>query len=389
MMYLRPLSKIIVKSSKSVLLLGPRQTGKSTLIKGLNPDLTINLSREKTFLDYASNPTLLENTLAAGRIKSIFIDEIQRIPSLLNTVQSIIDDSPKKYKFYLTGSSARKLKRGSANLLPGRIIAFNLSPLTIEELGADFNLKQALSTGTLPGIYSHANLKEKKLILSTYGATYLKEEIQSEALTKNIEGFSRFLFIAASKNAEFLDFAKMGALANITQKTASRFFEILDDTLIVHRLNAYAKSDFRRLIQHPKFYFFDNGVLNALLGNFNVSEDRKGMLFETFVVNQIKSWANSQAIDLRMSTYRTDGGAEIDVILEADGKTLALEIKHTKNIGNSDVSAFTSFAKIHPQKFKKMLIYTGEHLQKINDVEIYPTIQGFKKICEYFETRGH
>ena len=287
MIYNRLLIDKLKKSTKSVLLLGPRQTGKSTLIKSLTPDLAFNFASEKTFLEFSSQPDLLEKILKSEKPKTVFIDEVQRIPTLLNTIQAILDDGPQRPRFYLTGSSARKLKRGQANLLPGRMISFNLGPLVDQECQDDLTLAHVLAFGSMPGILTEKEVRAKKEILRSYAGTYLKEEVQAEALTRNIEGFSRFLMVAASKSGEFLDFAKLGSQASISQKTSSRFFEILEDTLIVTRLQPFAKSETRRLIQHPKFYFFDVGVLNGLLGNFTVSEDRKGLLFEHFIVNQI------------------------------------------------------------------------------------------------------
>lgn len=383
MKYFRKLSLTIQKSKSSILLIGPRQTGKSTLMKGLSPELTINLAQEKVFLQFSSQPELLEQLIKSKNPKSIFIDEIQRLPSLLNTIQAIIDEDRKKYKFFLTGSSARKLKRGSANLLPGRVISLQMSPLSLEELDYKFNLESAMAYGLLPGIYSERNIKEKELLLSSYGATYLKEEVQAEALTKNIEGFARFLFVAASKNGEFLDYAKLGSQAGITQKTATRFFEILEDSLLVFRLESYAKSSYRRLIQHPKFYFFDVGVLNSLLGSYKITADRRGYLFETFVISSLRNMLMSHSVQFRLSTYRSSGGAEVDLILDLDGFEFAIEIKASKNIGKSDLNGLKSFSEVSNNKPIKMVIYLGDYSRKIEDVSILPLKLAVKMIAGY------
>lgn len=382
MKYFRQLSKIIENTKASVLLIGPRQTGKSTLINSLSPDLMINLSQETVFLSFSSQPNLLEQIMAQEKPKSVFIDEIQRLPSLLNTIQAIIDSSPRKIKFYLTGSSARKLKRGSVNLLPGRVISLLMAPLTLEEINYDYHIDQLLSFGLLPGIFTERNLKEKSLILSSYGATYLKEEVQAEALTKNIEGFSRFLFVVAAKNGEFLDFAKMGSQAGITQKTATRFFEILEDSLLVFRLSAYSKSSMRRLVQHPKFYFFDTGVLNSLLGSFKVTAERKGMIFETLVISLIRNLLLSKAVQFQMSTYRTTTGGEVDLILSVDDLEFAIEIKASTNVGKADLRGLNSFSEISERKPIKMVIYAGEYPRKIDDVSILPLNHGIKLISQ-------
>lgn len=172
-MYKRLLASQLRRSAKSVLLLGPRQTGKSTLIKNLLPDLSINLASEPVFLDYSAQPDLLEKVIDLEKPKTIFIDEVQRIPSLLKTVQAILDGSSRTHRFFLTGSSARKLRRGNANLLPGRVVSYQLRPLSAEELGKDLVLEQALVYGTLPGVVSEKTDQPKKELLRTYGATYL------------------------------------------------------------------------------------------------------------------------------------------------------------------------------------------------------------------------
>ncbi|HWU42333.1 MAG TPA: ATP-binding protein [Bdellovibrio sp.] len=383
MKYLRQISETIKQSKSSILLLGPRQTGKSTLIRDLNPDLSINLAQEKVFLSFSSQPELLEQMIQQEKPKTIFIDEIQRLPSLLNTIQAIIDENPRKIKFFLTGSSARKLKRGSANLLPGRVISLQMAPLSLEELKYKFNIDQAIAHGLLPGIYVEKNLKEKELLLSSYGATYLKEEVQAEALTKNIEGFSRFLFVLASKNAEFVDYAKLGSQSGVTQKTATRFFEILEDSLLIFRLESYSKSSQRRLVQHPKFYFFDTGVLNSLLGSYKVTADRRGKLFETFVIVAIRNMLISHSVQFRMSTYRTTNGGEVDLILEVNGTEFAIEIKASKNIGKSDIRGLAGFSEVSNNNPIKMIIYLGEYGKKIEDVSVLPLVQAMKMLASY------
>ncbi len=194
-MFSRRLDSILAKSTHNILLLGPRQAGKSTLICGLHPQLTINLARESTFLELASNPHALEERLAARAEPSltVFIDEVQRLPSLLNTLQALIDEHPRKYRFLLTGSSARKLRRGNANLLPGRVHTYALGAITAQETGYRFPLSQGLSTGALPGILSEPKDEVRRKTLRSYASVYVREEIQAEGLTRSIEGFARFI----------------------------------------------------------------------------------------------------------------------------------------------------------------------------------------------------
>ncbi len=380
-MITRALTASLTKSSKSILLLGPRQTGKSTLITGLNPDVTINLAHETTYLDFASRPSELETRLAAQeKAKTIFIDEIQRLPSLLNTVQVLLDKPGNHYRFYLTGSSARKLRRGHANLLPGRIHTFHLGPLTSGELDYNLDTQKVLSSGSLPGILTDADTSSQQKTLRSYAGTYLKEEIQAEGLSRNLEGFARFLQVSGEWAGHFLDFAKMASGAQISRQTAIRYFEVLEDCLIVVRVDSFSKSLTRRLVQHPRFYFFDVGVLNGLLGNFSPSADRVGALFEHLVFTQIYHSSHHADEDIRFSTFRTEHGAEVDLILEKGKEILAIEIKASKNIGPSDLKGLKSFSDYVGKKHRPLIFYLGEHKKRLNGVEIFPWQEGLKEI---------
>lgn len=367
----RELASKLAKSKKSVLLLGPRQTGKSTLIQHLHPDLLINLADEQTYLDFARNPAEIKTRLSGQKIKSVFVDEVQRLPSLLNTIQSIID-SGSAPKFFFSGSSARKLKRGKANLLPGRIHVYYLNPLSFSELGNQFRLQQSLETGTLPGIYLETSREEQIKTLKSYSATYLKEEIQTEALARNIEGFSRFLFTTAQCSGQFTDLTKLASEAQIARQSATRYLEILEDTLTIHCCPPFSKSSRRRLVQHPKFYFFDTGVLNALLGNFHASEDRKGMLFEHFFFNQMIALAQNRDQEFRISAYRTEHGAEVDFIVELEGEIWAIELKASRNVGKTDLKGLNSFAEFFKKSHRAAVAYWGEVEKKIGDISIVP-----------------
>lgn len=380
-MIARALAGPLAASKKSILLLGPRQTGKSTLVASLKPDLTINLAHEPTYLDFLSDPSQLEHRLAAGPSSaSIFIDEVQRLPSLLNTIQAILDRPGNRFKFYLTGSSARKLKRGHANLLPGRIHVYTLGPLSVGELGDSMDARKALSIGTLPGIWTEVDSMTRQKTLRSYAATYLKEEIQAESLARNLEGFARFLHVTAEWAGQFMDLAKLASASQVARQTAVRFFEVLEDCLLVHRAEAFAKSLTRRLVQHPKFFFFDCGVLNGLLGNFEVSSDRIGRLFEHLVFNQILHEANARDEELRISAYRTEHGAEVDFIVERGGEVFAVEVKASKNLSSGVSGGFQSFRGYYGKKFRSCVFYLGEARKKIREIEIWPWQEGVLEI---------
>lgn len=375
----RGLTKILGSGKKSLLLLGPRQTGKSTLIHQLKPDLTLNLADETTYLEFARNPSELKERLQGKPCKTVFIDEVQRLPSLLNTLQDILDH-PMSPRFFLTGSSARKLKRGGANLLPGRVHSYQLGPLASSEVSYSLDTSQALATGTLPGIYSENSKEEKIKTLRTYAATYLKEEIQAEALTRNLEGFSRFLFVAAQSAGHFLDLSQLASEAHVPRQSAVRYFEILEDTLVVHRCPPFSMNSKKRLIKHPRFYFFDTGVLNALLGSFEVSNDRKGLLFEHLFFNQLLSGAAAQDKDVGVYTYRTEHGAEVDFIVEVGKEIWAVEVKASKNIGRNDLTGIKNFSSFFKKSCHPMVAYWGDVAKVIDGVTIMPWQQALKEM---------
>ena len=373
----RILQRELQKSKKSILLLGPRQAGKSTLIQCLSPELTFNLSDEEVFVNFLRDPGLLRRRI--GKSKSIFIDEVQRIPSLLNTVQALIDED-KSRMFFLTGSSARKLRRGKANLLPGRILVYHLGPFSPEEIGSRFNFDQAISLGLLPeAVLSESSVEIQKLLRS-YAMTYLKEEIQAEALTRNLEGFSRFFEVVAAHAGQFMDFTKFSSQAAIERTSARRYFEILQDTLILENIGTFNRSAKRKLIQHPKYYFFDVGVMNGALGNFTVSADRKGVLFETLFLQCALSGFRSKDQDVRVTHYRTEAGSEVDFIFEFKGQTVAIEVKATRNIGVRDLTGLRSFNKYYGKSCKCLVVYLGDSIQDFGDIQVYPFLDALKEL---------
>jgi len=269
----RIISQEISQSKKSILLLGPRQVGKSTLIKSLSPDLEINLADELEFLKYASRPEAFKELIENTDARSIYVDEIQRIPKLLNTIQFLIDRN-KKLKFFLTGSSARKLRRNDANLLPGRLINFKLGSLIAQELNYQLDTKKSLEYGTLPEIYLNDSQKMNMQLLRSYSASYLKEEIKAESMVRNLDSFARFFAETTLHVAEFVDYSKLAKRSKISRHAIPRYFEILEDTLIGYRVYPYGDvPQGIDLIKHPKFYFFDNGVYNGLIANFAASLD--------------------------------------------------------------------------------------------------------------------
>lgn len=363
-MIVRNLSKIIQSTKKSILLLGPRQVGKSTLLKSLKPDVTINLSLESEFLLHSANPDHLVSLIKGNKFQTVFIDEIQRLPSLLNTIQAIIDDWEDAPRFFLSGSSARKLKRGQANLLPGRIFVYYLSGLSACELDFQLDINRALCIGFLPEPYLNDDKKFSTKLLRNYAGTYLVEEIQSEALTRNIQGFARFLETIAKWTGRVIDFSKMSVQAKVSRSTCIRYVEILEDTLIAQRIWNFDETE-ADIIRHPKLYFFDLGVLNGLMGNFITSPDRIGILFEHLVFNQIRNSSLTNDEDCKIYFFRTKNGLEVDFIVKSNGKIYAIEVK-SGEIHSSDENSLNAFKNYYPDVHRCILVSPKEKYRRLN-----------------------
>jgi predicted AAA+ superfamily ATPase len=348
-------------------------------MRALEPDLEINFAHEPTYLDFARNPLELESRLAAlppSGIRTVFIDEIQRLPGVLNTIQAILDGPRHQLRFLLTGSSARKLRRGNANLLPGRVHAYRLGPIVSGELGHKLPTSAVLEHGTLPGILSEPNAREREKTLATYAGVYLREEVQAENLSRSLEGFARFLGVIGDWGGRHLDLAKVATAAQVPRQSAGRWFEVLEDTLLVVRADSFAKSATRRLVQHPKFFFFDTGVLNGLLGNFTASSDRVGMLFEHLVFTQIVHSAAAFEDQVRVSTFRTEHGAEVDFIVERGRELIAIETKASRTVGAADLRGLGRFADYAGKRVRSMVWYLGNTRKRIDGVDVLPWQEG-------------
>ncbi len=331
----------LCKPSKiqSFFLFGPRGVGKSTLLKTVFPAESaykVDLLDYETEARLAVRPTLLleewdAQPAATKKSRWIVIDEVQRLPKLLDVVHHGIEE--KKLSFALTGSSARQLRRGTANLLAGRAVEYKLHPFTSFELGSKFNLDDAINWGTLPKIFSlGGDEAEIRRYLNSFSNTYLREEIQAEQIVRNMAPFRLFLEVAANASGTMLNASKLGRQCGIDPKSAQRYFEILNDTLIGFYLPAFQASVRRRQAQHPKFYFFDTGVTRAagqtLIGRVNRGTYEFGKLFEQLVILEAIRLNDYFESGFQFSYLRTAGNLEIDLILtRGRNEIVAIEIK--------------------------------------------------------------
>jgi uncharacterized protein len=346
----------------SFFLFGPRQVGKTTLLRqNFDEESTLlyDLLDQDTFLKLNRNNKILREEIKHRnpQIKHVIIDEVQKLPDLLDEVHYILEKIEKPPHFILTGSSARKLRRNNANMLGGRAWNFSLYPLLYQEISKwDFNkfsLLKACEHGTLPAVYLSETKDDAKRTLKSYAQVYLEQEIKSEALVRNLPSFVDFLKLAAKESGEIINYSNIASDVGVNSNTVKDYYQILVDTLLGFYLRPFISSERKTLAKSPKFYFFDTGVKRALAREIDLDLDYKqealGKNFENFLINQIINWTKYLEKDYDFFFYRTKDKVEVDlIIIRPDSKCFAIEIKATKNLKPKHLSSLRSFAKINP-----------------------------------------
>jgi predicted AAA+ superfamily ATPase len=371
--------------SRSFFLFGPRQTGKSTLVRSCigSASWSVDLLESDLFLRYARAPERFrreaEEKIRRNGVTTIFIDEVQRLPELLNEVHLLIERHG--CRFILSGSSARKLRRGGVNLLAGRAVERHLFPFVHAEIAGTFDLEDALRFGTLPAVHGRTD-DEKADILDAYANTYLREEIQQEGLVRNLGGYSRFLDVAAAQCGELVNFSAFGREAGLPTRTVQSYYDILEDTLIGYRLEPFVRSARRRLVAHQKFYLFDTGVTNAVNRRLAGAPDAalRGRLFEQLMVLETMRMRSYLRSDARLYFWRTSAGAEVDLVVERRGHpSAAFEIKAKKTIAGADLTGLRAFSDEHPRVPRAVVCDASEPLE-IEGVAIVPWRAFFEQL---------
>lgn len=372
---------------RSFFLFGPRGTGKSTLLKkrfNLNECLWLDLLDAEVEERFFRNPKELYTIVKAlpKTIPYIVIDEIQKIPKLLDEVHRLIEESDKI--FILTGSSARKLKHGGANLLAGRAFVYHLYSLSCFELDHQFDLTQALHFGTLPKIFSLHDSEERSEFLRSYSDTYLKEEIVSEQVVRKLPPFRRFLEVAAQCNGKIINYSNIARDVGVDDKTIKEYFHILEDTMIGFFLEPFHNSFRKRLVEKPKFYFFDLGVVRSLSRRLSVPLIPKtagyGEAFEHFILLEFVRLASYFQPDYRFSFIRTSADVEIDLVVERPGKPLlCIEIKSSETVDEKDLTSFKKLTK-DIQDCEAIILSQDRFMKKFEHVTSYPWKQGIEEL---------
>ncbi len=355
--------------NKSFYLFGPRGTGKTTWVKTTFPDAVfIDLLESELFIGLLANPQRLEMYIPRDFDNWIIIDEIQRIPELLNEVHRLIERY--KTKFILTGSSARKIKRKGFNLLAGRALTYSMHPLTATELGKSVDLEYLLNYGGLPSVYAG---NEAKKYLASYVKTYLQEEIQFEGLTRNLGAFSRFLEAASFSQGSVLNISAVARDCAVERKVVENYFSILEDLLIAYRIPVFSERAKRRMIAHPKFYFFDTGVYRTIrpMGPLDRPEEVEGIAYETLVFQELNAINSYLESGYKIFYWRTADDMEVDFVLYGGKGILAFEVKRTAKVSREMTRGLRAFLKAYPMA-KACLIYGGERRLWDDNIEIIP-----------------
>lgn len=364
---------------RSILLLGPRQTGKTTLIKRIPADFHLSFIQPRVRQAYEQDPSRLADELAVlprlnnGRLPLIIIDEVQKVPEIMDVVQDLIDN--KIAKFILTGSSARKLRRGKAiNLLPGRVIVMHLDPLSMPEIASPISLENILMNGSLPAVIQTQDASYIQELLISYVSTYLEEEVRQEALVRNLSHFSRFLTLAASESGNIVNYTKLSQQIGVAHSTISGYYQILEDCLIAERIDPLVRSKTRKkLSKSSKYLFFDMGVRRlAASEGLDPPLDYKGHLFEQFVGLEIIRALRTVPVRMKLQYWRDPDGPEVDWVIDTTQGLIPIEVKWTDNPQEQDAKHLKVFLEEYQAPKGYVICRTPRRRKLLDNVEAIP-----------------
>lgn len=371
---------IPLAARKSFFLFGPRGTGKTTWLRRHLPEaLFFNLLRSEPYNRLSANPGRIREMIPPDYTDWIIIDEIQRVPELLNEVHDLIESQNRI--FILTGSSARKLRQKGVNLLAGRALTYYLHPLTAREQEERFQIEKSLRFGHLPARF---NEHDPGKYLRDYVQTYIREEVMQESLTRNIGHFTRFLEVASFSQGSVVNTSEIAREAHIGRTVAENYFSILEDLLIGVRLPVFSRKAKRKLIRHQKFYYFDVGVFRAIrpIGPLDSNAELDGPAMETLVFQELRAANDYRQCDYRLSFWRTKNGLEVDFILYGPKGLIAIEVKRSAHVYKKDLRGLKEFKKDYPPA-KCYLFYAGSsplHMENIMALPIDHALRNLDQI---------
>lgn len=377
------LLKLPLQSHDSLFIFGPRGTGKTSWLKSHIPEkkiIYLDLLDGLTFRMLHARPESLREHIVPNFDGWIVVDEVQKIPALLDEVHRLIENN--HYRFILTGSSARKLKREGVNLLAGRAIRYTMHPLTIQELGERFDLAFALQYGLLPAVYSY---DDPAGYLASYVDAYLREEVIQEGLTRNISAFSRFLEVASFSQGQIINASSIAREVGVDRQVIQNYFSILHDLLLSHSLPAFTKRAKRRLITTEKFYFFDVGVYQHLRpkGFLDAPSEIAGAGLETIFYQSTLALIAYKRVDFQVYYWRTASDVEVDFVLYGEKSLYAIEIKHASKIHSSMLTGLKHFKADYPMAQCFILYLGAQTLYLADDIIAMPFVEGLKKLTDW------
>jgi predicted AAA+ superfamily ATPase len=367
---------------KNFFLFGPRGTGKSTWVRNRFPDAVyLDLLNSSIYNELLAAPARLENFIPRDPARVVVIDEVQRIPELLNEVHRLIE--ARRQTFVLTGSSARGIRRRGVNLLAGRALTRSMFPLTAYELGVDFDLRRFLKYGGLPSVYNEPSPKE---YLASYVTTYLREEVQQEGLTRNLGAFSRFLEAASFSQGQVLNVSAVSRECAVERKVVEHYFGILQDLLLCHRLPVFTKRAKRKTVAHQKFYFFDVGVYQAVRprGPLDATAETDGPALETLFLQELLAYNSYYDLGYTAYFWRTRTDVEVDFVVYGEKGLLAFEVKLATKLRREDTKGLRRFLADYPMA-RAYLVYCGDHVMREDDIAVLPVGQCLKMLPDLLQ----
>lgn len=355
--------------AESFFLLGPRGTGKTTWLRKCLPDAYfVNLLRPELYRELSARPERLRELVDGAGVPDVVVDEVQRVPEVLHVVHDLIEDRA-GYRFVLTGSSARKLRRGGVDLLAGRALMREMHPFLASEL-QDFDLHRSLETGLLPLVVDSETPED---VLDAYAALYLEQEVQAEGLVRNVGSFARVLEAVSFSHGSVLNLSNVARESQVKRRTVTAHLEILEDLLLAFRIPVFTRRAKRATVAHPKFYYFDAGVYRSLRphGPLDRPEEIDGAALEGLVAQHLRAWIAYSVEDFSLAYWRTRSGVEVDFVVYGAGGFWALEVKNTGTVRSQDVRSLRSFRRDYPEA-EAILLYRGTERLRIDDVACVP-----------------
>lgn len=360
-------------------LFGPRGTGKSTWLRACLPDAyVVDLLDDATWRQYLSDPGHIKALVEANpEFTRFIIDEVQKAPKILNSIHSLIEEH-KGHQFILTGSSARKLRRGGVNLLAGRALLCHLHPFMASELGDEFKLADALKNGLIPLITTAADPVKK---MAAYLRLYLNEEVQAEGLVREIDTFARFLETISFSHGAVINVSNIARECRISRKSIENYLSVMEDLLLACSLPVFTRRARRAMTTHPKFYLFDTGVFQHLRpkGPLDSVHEIDGIALEGLVMQHLKAWSEYSDGNIHCFFWRTKGGSEIDFVVYGESHFYAIEVKNAAHVNTKHLRTLKTFCRDYPEA-RPLYLYRGKDKLMIDGISCWPVDEFLRKL---------